>query len=198
MSTTSNNGGRAAAGPTGASAARPAAKPARRRHTAGGGRLGQQASALAQRQAAAILEVLAGVRTPAQAAQALAVSLPRYFQLEARALQALVVGCEPRPRGPGGSAARELAALRRQQERLERELSRQQALVRLAQRTVGLAPPKAAGHPSGGPAKGSKRRPRRPVVRALGAAEALQRRSQEAPRPEEARAAAMPEGPTEG
>jgi hypothetical protein len=198
MSTASSNGGREAARPAAAAAARPAAQPARRRHTPGGVRLGQGASALAQRQAAAILEVLAGVRTPAQAAEALGVSLPRYFQLEARAVQALVAGCEPRPRGPGRSAEREVTALRQQQERLQRELSRQQALVRLAQRTVGLAPPRAAGNPSGGQEKSRKRRRRRPVVRALGAAEALQRRSQEAPSPEGARAAATPEGATEG
>jgi hypothetical protein len=196
MSTTSSNGVCAAARP--ARAARPAAQPARRRHTPGGVRLGQGASAEAQRLAAAILEVLAGVRTPAQVAAALGVSLPRYFQLEARALQALVAGCEPRPRGPGRSAERELAGLRRQHERLERELSRQQALVRLAQRAAGLAPLKAAGNPAGGQEKGRKRRPRRPVVRALGAAEALQRRSQEAPSPEAARAAATPEAAPEG
>src|SRR5687768_12360377 len=41
----------------------------------------------AQRLAATILEVLGGVRSPPQAAQALAISLPRYYQLEARALE---------------------------------------------------------------------------------------------------------------
>jgi hypothetical protein len=195
MSPSSSSGVREGSRPAGA--ARAAAPPARRRHTPGGARLGQDASAEAQRQAAAILEVLAGVRTPGQAAQALGVSLPRYFQLESRAVQALVAGCEPRPRGPGRSAERELTALRRQQERLQRELSRQQALVRLAQRTVGLALPKAAGKPCGGKEQGSKRRRRRPVVRALRAAEALQQRSQEAPSPEAARAAATPEAPTQ-
>jgi hypothetical protein len=167
---------------------RPAAA-ARPRRTPGGAGLGQEAGAEAQRLAAAILEVLAGVRTPAQAAQALGVSLPRYYQIETRALQALVASCAPRPRGPGRSTERELAALRRQQEQLQRQLSRQQTLVRLAQRGLGLSPPKAPAPPPGGTAK-AKKRQRRPVVRALRAAEALQRRSQQNASPE----AAAPSG----
>src|SRR6185437_11206452 len=43
-------------------------------------------SVQARRQAAAILEVLAGVRRPSEAAQALETSLPRYYLLERRAL----------------------------------------------------------------------------------------------------------------
>src|SRR5215471_15955630 len=136
-----------------------ALRKSRRRHTPAGAGLGQGSSREAQRLAAAILEVLAGVRTPSQAAEALGVSLPRYFQLETRAMQGLVAGCEPRPRGPGRTADTELAALRRQHERLERELSRQQTLLRLAQRNVGLAPPKPVA-PSGGKDKSSKRRRR--------------------------------------
>ena len=150
-------------------------KPSRRRHTPGGVTLGKDASREAQKLAAAILEVLAGVRTPSQAAEALGLSLPRYFQVETRAMQALVVSCEPRPRGRTPSADQELAVLRRQHERLQRELARQQTLVRVAQRTIGLAPPA----PSAKPAPGKKKR-RRPVVRALHAAAQLQRQSQEA------------------
>jgi hypothetical protein len=52
---------------------RPPAKPAGIR------RLGDGASAEAKRLAAAILEVLAGMRTPAAAAQVLKLSLPRYY-----------------------------------------------------------------------------------------------------------------------
>jgi len=147
--------------------ARPAAR-AKRCHIPGGAALGQEHSREVQRLAAAILEVLAGARTPAQAASALNVSLPRYYQVEARALRGLVAACAPRPRGPGHSAEREVEKLRRQQERLERELTRQQTLVRLAQRSIGLAPPPA-------PAKdGSKKRRRRPTARALQAAAHLQ------------------------
>jgi hypothetical protein len=151
------------------------AKPSRRRNTPGGGGLGKEASREAQRLAAAVLEVLAGARTPSQAAEALSVSLPRYFQLESRAMRALVAGCEARPRGPRRSAEKELNAIRREHDRLHRELSRQQALVRLAQRTIGLAPAKVeADKPTG------KKRRRRPVVRALRAAEHLHKQSEEA------------------
>jgi hypothetical protein len=150
------------------------AKPGRQRHTPGGAGLGKEASQEARRLAAAVLEVLAGARTPSQAAEALSVSLPRYFQLESRAMRALLAGCEARPRGHRRSAEKEVNVLRRQQERLERELSRQQSLVRLAQRTIGLAPVKVeAGKPQ------SKKRRRRPVVRALRAAVHLHKQSQE-------------------
>ena len=64
------------------------AKAARRRHTPGGVTLGKDASREAQQLAAAILEVLAGARTPGQAAEALGLSLPRYFQVETRAMHA--------------------------------------------------------------------------------------------------------------
>jgi hypothetical protein len=187
MSTAGSNGGaRLAESP--AAVPRPAAKKSRRRHTPGGATLGQDAGREARRVAAAILEVLAGARTPGQAAEALGVSLPRYFQLETRAMRALVDSCEARPRGRAPSADKELAALRRQQERLQRELARQQTLVRLAQRTIGLAPAKAEAGASAAGSKsndaksgGKKRRRRRPVVRALRAAEQLQRQSPEAP-----------------
>ena len=41
----------------------------------------------AKRISSAILEVLAGARTPVDAAGALGVTLPRYYALEARALE---------------------------------------------------------------------------------------------------------------
>jgi hypothetical protein len=165
---------------------RPTARASRQRHSPGGAGLGKDVDPVAQRQAAAILEVLAGVRTPGQAAEALGVSLPRYYQIEARAMEALVASCVPRPRGRGRSADKEVASLRRQQEQLQRELSRQQTLLRLAQRTIGLTPPKPSVDKPGGKDKdkGSKKRRRRPVVRALRAAELLQQRSQETARQE--------------
>jgi hypothetical protein len=58
-------------------------------------------------------------------------------------------------------------ALRRDNERLQRELGRQQALVRLTQRGLGVAPPSAK------PAT-KKGRQRKPVVRALTLAARLQ------------------------
>jgi hypothetical protein len=96
----------------------------------------------------------------------LGLSLPRYYQLEARGLGGLLEACEPRPRGRQVVAAAAEETLRRDNDRLRRELSRQQSLVRLTQRTVGVAPPppvKATG----------KRKPRRPTVRAMRRAEEL-------------------------
>jgi hypothetical protein len=117
----------------------------------------------AKRLAAAILEVLAGLRTPAQAAKATDMSLPRYYHLEAQALVGLVRACERQPKGrrrePNGAAA-----LAKENERLKRDLGRQQTLVRMAQRSVGLSPsvPSAKG-----------RRKRKPTTRALVAAQRL-------------------------
>lgn len=155
-----------------------AVRPKRRPRTTGGVNLGQDVGREARRLATAILEVLAGARTPAAAAQALQVSLPRYYHLESRALRGLVAGCEPRLQGRRPGAGQELAALRRDKERLQRELARQQALVRLAQRTIGLAPAPA---PVVGKKAGKRRR--RPLVRALQAAAHLRAGESAAPVP---------------
>jgi len=119
----------------------------------------------AKRLAAVILDVLAGLRTPAQAAPLVNVSLPRYYQLEARAVAALVQACEPRPKGRRRGPLTELAALRKETDRLRHELGRQQSLVRLAQRAVGLAPPAP-------PAK-MKTQSRRRAARAVATAKRL-------------------------
>jgi hypothetical protein len=131
--------------------------------------LGQDVSREAKRLVAALLEVLGGQRTPQQAAQSLGVSVPRYYQVEARALRSLLAACEPKPKGRQPDPATELAVLRRRNEQLQRDLARQQALVRLAQRAIGLSAPPPA------PAKvaGKKTRKRRPTVRALAVATRL-------------------------
>ena len=118
----------------------------------------------AKRMALAILDVLVGSRTPLQAAECLGVSLPRYYQLESRALDGLLAACEPRPRGRQTSVESELASARKDVDRLKRELTRYQSLVRLTQRTVGVPPPP--------PAKEAKRK-RKPNVRAMRRAEQL-------------------------
>ena len=58
------------------------------------------ASREAKRIAASVLEVLAGDSSPTAAAAALEVSLPRYYLLEQRAIEALVTACEPRTGRP--------------------------------------------------------------------------------------------------
>jgi hypothetical protein len=149
---------------------------ARAKRSPGGSSLGRQASADARRRAAAVLEVLGGERTPAQAAGALGVSVPRYYLIEQRALAALVAACEPAMRGRRATPQRQIAALERQIERLSRDSARYQSLARLAQRTLGLAPPTAEPRGRGREAKsagGKKRRARRPTVRALGLAASL-------------------------
>jgi hypothetical protein len=137
----------------------------------------------ARLQAAAILEVLAGVRRPSEAAQALSVSLPRYYQLERRALTGFLAACEPAPRGPRIDPARRLTALERENQRLQRECDRQRALVRMAERSLGLAPV-GAKPPANGKEEATKngskvRRRRRASVRALQVARGL--RADDAP-----------------
>jgi hypothetical protein len=148
-------------------------------------------STQARRQAAAILEVLAGVRRPTEAAQVLETSLPRYYQLERRALLGLLAACEPVPHGRRSNPSRQLATLERENRRLRRECDRQQALVRVTERSLGLVPPamsKASAKglekkPENGAAK--RRRQRRPTVRALKMARTL-RAEAAAPAAEEA------------
>jgi hypothetical protein len=138
--------------------------------------LGEGASSQAKRLAAAILEVLAGGRTPQQAAEALSMSVPRYYLLESRAVHAIVLACEPRSLGRGPSPESALASLRRECEQLRREVGRQQTLVRAAQRTIGLASPAPAARTD---RNGKKRRRRRPTARALKAAARLTEENQE-------------------
>lgn len=122
----------------------------------------------ARRLAAVILEVLAGQRTPADAGAQVGVSLPRYYQLECRALEGLLAACEPRSRGPGRSPEREIAKLRAEVERLERQSARTQALLRLSQRAIGVSAPAAKKKD-----RSKGKRVRKPVARALKAAAKL-------------------------
>src|SRR5213593_1408112 len=92
----------------------------------------------ARRTAAVILEVLSGVRGTAEACEALAITPMRYYVLETRALQGLVGALEPRPRGKRRSPEDEMREIRRDKQRLERELARTRALVRAAERTIGI------------------------------------------------------------
>jgi len=122
----------------------------------------------AKRQAALVLEVLGGLRTPTDAAQALGVSLPRYYVLEGRALEGLLQALEPRARGPRRSAERECERLRRTLERAERSRLRAEALLRVQGRALGIRAPETPKAKEPG-----KRRKRRPTARALRAAAVL-------------------------
>jgi len=83
-----------------------------------------EASKEAKRLAAMLLDVLAGLRTPPQAAEALGVSLPRYYQLEDRGLNGMLAACETRPRGRQATAETDVHRLTKENERLKRELGR--------------------------------------------------------------------------
>ena len=122
----------------------------------------EQVSQEARKKAAVVLEVLAGLRTPLQAAEALGMALPSYYHLELRALQGLMNYCEPTPKGRQKNADRELAEVRQQCRKLASDVQRYQALARATQKTIGLAPPPPA------PKKRTPgKRPRKPVVRAM-------------------------------
>ena len=126
-------------------------------------------TAQAKRQTAVILEVLSGLRGPSEGSEAMGVSLNRYYQLETRALQGMILALEPRPKGRQRSPEDEIGALKDDKERLERELARSQALVRAAQRSMGIpAPPRENRRRMKGKAGKSEKpvRRRRRVVRA--------------------------------
>ena len=129
----------------------------------------QKGSYDAKRTAAAILEVLAGARSPTEAGEALGVSANRYYQLEARAIQGLIGACEPRSKGKVVSPQKQLVKLRHEADKLRNEAARFQALARASQKTIGLAAPKPTTSKKGG----KRRRRRKPVVRALTVAKAL-------------------------
>jgi hypothetical protein len=139
---------------------------------------GAGVTAEAKRTAAVILEVLAGVRTPANAASALGIRPPRYYLWEQRAIQGLIGACQPRPRGRTVSTDRRLAQLERELAFSRRELARHQALARTTQRALGLAPATAPApaprSKAQGVSSGTKPRRRKPSVRALRAARFLQ------------------------
>ncbi len=132
-----------------------------------------QVSPEVRRTAACVLEVLAGVRSPAQAASMLEVSLPTYYNLEARALRGLIAGCGPVLPGRSMVLGNQLKGAEARAASLEKQVRRYQALLRAAQRSVGLAPPASAPSGQGKSEPGGKRRNRRPSVRALRAAAAL-------------------------
>jgi hypothetical protein len=123
-------------------------------------------SETAKKTSALILEVLAGLRSPAEGSEALGFSSVRYYLMERRALAGMVQTLEPRPK-ERYRLEETLVRLTREKTRLEQELGRMQALVRAAQRTVGVPPA-----PSREKKKGQPHR-KRPVIRALKTVELL-------------------------
>jgi hypothetical protein len=126
----------------------------------------------ASRMAVVILEVLAGVRSPQDAANTLGITSPRYYQLETRALNGLVAALKPRPKGKQPSLEGRIHQLERTLEAARRETARQQALARVTQRSLGLKPPPPGDSKASGKDKAGRRK-RRPTVRALKVARTL-------------------------
>jgi len=112
----------------------------------------------ARRQAALLIEAWSGVRSTVSASEAMGVALTRFYQLEARALQMLVAAMEPRSRGRQRTPASELAKLRADKVRLQRDVERLQALYRTAQRSLGVVVAKAVEPPKNGEPSGKRRR----------------------------------------
>jgi len=139
----------------------------------------QQLSPEYRRQAACVLEVLAGLRSPEQAAEALQISLPTYYNLETRALRGLIHGCSPSPPGRTMCLLKQIRSLEEKSTALEQQVSRYQALLRNARRSAGLLPPPLQQKPK----PGAKRRSKRPAIRALRAIETLQRSDEVVPSP---------------
>ena len=128
-----------------------------------------------RRRAAAVLEVLGGAKSPAEAAEALGITLATYYVLEGRALEGLIASCEPRARGRTAAPGKTLVSLRRENDRLRQDLSRTQALARAVQRAAGVSPDKETIT-----VRRSRRRPR---ARALRAAKTLATSSASPPPP---------------
>jgi hypothetical protein len=116
-------------------------------------------SAQAKRMLALLLEALGGLRTTQEAAEGMGLALVRYYQLETRALQAMLAALEPRPKGRRPRSEAQCQAEQAQEkEQLARELRRYQSLCRSLQRTVGVP---AAARASPKNTKGTKAKTRR-------------------------------------
>ncbi len=92
----------------------------------------------ARKTVAAILEALSGEIGTSEAAALLGVSLSRYYQLESRALEGMLMAMEPRTRGIQKTPKREIQALQAEKKQLEQDLRRHQTLLRAANRSLGL------------------------------------------------------------
>ena len=152
----------------------------------------------AKRMAAVVLEVLSGLRDARSGSEAMGVSVNRYYQLETRAIQGLIAALEPRPKGRRLSTEDQLATAERERSRLAQELARHQALLRSAQRSLGIA--SATKESKRGKLAGksgqddAKRKRRRTVARGLRTVAALRASAAR----EAADATSTTTGPTSG
>jgi hypothetical protein len=149
---------------------------------------GIEASDQARRTAHTILEVLSGLKGTSEGAEALSISLPRYYALETRALEGLVKALEPRGKGKRTpSILSRLESAEKERDLLQAELARTRSLVRLTQRAVGLSSKGGKGKASEKEGKRKKKRrnasrPRKILARLMPEALEGASKSTEAPR----------------
>lgn len=115
----------------------------------------------ARRDAVLVLELLSGVRSPAETSAALGCSITRVYQLEARALQGVIAAMEPRPRGRQPDLERKITELERAHQASREELARTQALLRAAYRSFGLPASQAPAKKEAAPVGKRRRKPLR-------------------------------------
>ena len=99
----------------------------------------------AMKLAVAILETLSGLSSPAATSEALGVSREPLLPAGGAGAAGAGVGDGAASRGRTLTPERERDRLKAENDRLQRELLRYQALVRTAQRTIGLAKPSVRG-----------------------------------------------------
>lgn len=126
-----------------------------------------------RRQAAVVLEVLAGLRSPEEAAEALGVSAPTYYNLETRALRGLVHGCTPDPPGRKMALEKRLREMASEKRGLEQQVQRYRALLRSTQRAGEMLVESPRTKRKSGSKTTGTSKARKPRVRALRAIEAL-------------------------
>lgn len=126
----------------------------------------------AKRRATVILEAMCGQRTTQEASDELQIALVRYYVLETRMLQAIIDALEPRARGRRRDMEAELKKLGDENQRLERELMRMQALHRVTQRAVCVKPEKPVKAKDGKPVRKKRTRKQTRGERVLAALKA--------------------------
>jgi hypothetical protein len=141
----------------------------KQRKARGQGHKKPEGSKESKRVVGVILQVLAGVLGPYEAAEVLKISPTMYYKIEERALDGMLAACEPRQKGKQKTPQSELKGLKEKYAKLERERARYQTLLRASNRAVGLYMPKNK--------EGQKdkrgRKKKRPTTRALKLAERL-------------------------
>jgi hypothetical protein len=100
--------------------------------------------------AAGILAVLSGDQTTSEAIKDMEVSLPRYYQLEAQAIEGLIRALAPRTPGRRKTPEDLVRAEKKENERLKREVARLSAHLRATRRSLGIASPAGPGQKHAG------------------------------------------------